>query len=486
MELHTLENNNETNSVLPEGILAPEAHTEGVSKFFLLPQFDSIFFELRYFNKPSPELDKATARLAKELSDMPQGRVFKRNLRCLTYNLNRLRLKHSGMVLVCPDQGPYWSNLGRAINPYGISGMIAKIGKNLASLGYATFKSGYHFEGEGSAYSRIWPTAKLTALFDECSLGDQPLQFDKRDDFVFIGLKDEKGKKLPKYPAYGPKAKRMNGMLLTYNQFLQTASIHLPSQYNGGVDAWGLDYISRIFNNERLDRGGRFYNGFWMQIDSDARAHILINGNTTIELDYKAQHPHMLYALVADKHYDEFHTDKSPYLIHNQDGNPYDEAASKKLLLTALNAKDETSTARAIRNELRLDEKSHKKKGNWDELKKTQQLREFFKAETGNFEALLQDCFTKHEPIKEKLCSGVGLELQYLDSQITEYILRTLTAEGIVCLSVHDSFIVEEQHEERLREVMITAYTEIKLPKALPTITGERSGGAIQTPQTLH
>lgn len=486
MELHTVENYNKPNLDFPEGIFAPTVHAERDGQSFSQPKYDSIFFDLRYFNKPSAELDRATERLARELSDMPQNRVFRKNLRCLTYNLNRLRVKHSGMVLVCPAQSPYWSNLGRARNPYRVSGDIATIGKKLASLGYATFKPGNYFEGESSTYSRIWATAKLTTLFEECALGYQPIKFDKNDDFVFIGLKDEKGIKLPQYAAYGAKAKRMNQMLLAYNQFLQTASIHLPGQYNGGMDKWGFDYVSRVFNSEKLDLGGRFYNAFWMQVDKDARAHILINGNKTVELDYKAQHPHMLYALVQDKHYDDFHTDKSPYLIHDESGKPYDMADSKLLLLTALNAKSEMSAWRAIKKSLKLDAKSHAKNGRWDEWKKVRVRQDFFRTKKGNFETLLQDCFKKHEAIKGELCSGVGLKLQYIDSQITEYVLTTLTQEEIVCLNIHDSFIVEEQYEERLREVMGTAYTEINLAKARPLITGGRSGEAIQTPRTLH
>ncbi len=479
----------DTNAMLsfemPQGILAPEYESTSTQTPAFEAGYDSIFFDLRYFDKPSAALDKVTAKLAAELSGMPQNRVFKKNLRCLAYNLNRLRVRHPGMVLVCPAQSPYWNNLGRALNPHRVSEMVADIGKKLASLGYATFKPGYHFEGEQSEYSRIWPTAKLTSLFDECALGYQPLQISRNDDFVFIGLKDEKRKKLPKYPASGAKAKRMNAMLMDYNRFMQGVSIHLPAAYNGGKDVWGADCIYRVFNGKGLDKGGRFFGGFWMQINGKARAHILINGRKTVELDYKAQHPHMVYALVTGKHYDEVHTDKSPYLIHDQNGHAYDMAASKMLLLTALNAKDEKATALAIRNDLRLKAATHRKMGRLDKLNETNKLRDFFRKDRGNFERLLQDCFKKHEQIKDKLCSGIGIELQFLDSQLTEYILKTLVEEGVACLSVHDSFIVEEQYEERLREVMVQAYKEIKLDKAIPPITGG-SNKYEQAPRMLH
>ena len=488
MELNIFMNNSPDigEIVLPKACSTIAECSQNANADIPAAQYDSIFFDLRYFNKPSAELDRVTSRLSEELAHMSQGRVFRTNLRCLAYNLNRLRTKHPGKVLVCPDQTPYWNNLGRAINPHRISMKVAELSKELKTLGYTSFKPGYHFEGEASAYSRVWPTAKLNTLFEECALGYQPLQISKNDDFVFIGLKNEKGEKLPKYPASGIKAKRMNEMLLSYNQFLQKATIHLPSQGNDGKDVWGADFIYRVFNSKELDRGGRFYGGFWMQENEEERAHILINGNKTVELDYKAQHPHMVYALVTGKHYDEVHADKSPYLIHDEIGNPYDIAASKLLLLTAINAGDDERTWRAIKENLRLDARSHALNRRWDKYKKTKELQEFFRTLRGNFETLLQDCFKKHELIQSKICSGIGIELQYLDSQLTEYILKTLMEEDIVCLSVHDSYIVEEQHEQRLREVMVAAYTEINLPKALPPITGGGSGVTVQAPRTLH
>ncbi|MBV5343104.1 hypothetical protein JZU68_05665, partial [bacterium] len=57
--------------------------------------------------------------------------------------------------------------------------------------------------------------------------------------------------------------------------------------------------------------------------------------------------------------------------------------------------------------------------------------------------------------------SGAGLKLQNLDSQITEAILMRMTDKGIPCLPVHDSYIVPQQYEDRLRDVMMEEYKAV-------------------------
>lgn len=51
---------------------------------------------------------------------------------------------------------------------------------------------------------------------------------------------------------------------------------------------------------------------------------------------------------------------------------------------------------------------------------------------------------------------------------IAEYILNKLTE--IVALCIHDSFIVQKEHETTLREVMQEAYYETGMALSLPTI----------------
>jgi hypothetical protein len=74
---------------------------------------------------------------------------------------------------------------------------------------------------------------------------------------------------------------------------------------------------------------------------------------------------------------------------------------------------------------------------------------------------LLQRVKDRHAPIAGYINSGAGCRLQNLDSQITERILMRMTDMAIPCLPVHDSYIVPEQHEDRLRDVMVGEYKAV-------------------------
>jgi hypothetical protein len=63
-----------------------------------------------------------------------------------------------------------------------------------------------------------------------------------------------------------------------------------------------------------------------------------------------------------------------------------------------------------------------------------------------------------HTPIAQHLFSDVGVTLQNIDSHMMNAILSSLMDQGILGLSVHDSVIVQAQHEELLRDIMINEY----------------------------
>lgn len=69
------------------------------------------------------------------------------------------------------------------------------------------------------------------------------------------------------------------------------------------------------------------------------------------------------------------------------------------------------------------------------------------------------------------LFKGSGIGLQIYESEIAERILKVLTREGICCLSVHDSFIVQEQYRDRLYDVMTDSFKKVMGVTYDPVIT---------------
>jgi len=183
--------------------------------------------------------------------------------------------------------------------------------------------------------------------------------------------------------------------------------------------------VRRIFN-EDFKHGGRFYGAWWMQIGSKWRRYIKINGNSTVEMDYRSLHPTLLYKRVNRP------MPRNPYDIG------FDEkfhAYMKPLFNALLNAKEGQRIGQPYKKSSKKTPYSVDQMGmKWKDL--TEAVMNF------------------HHPIKRYFRTGIGLELQNLDAKIANFILMKFTEERIVCLSIHDSFIVESQHAEKLKALM--------------------------------
>ena len=106
----------------------------------------------------------------------------------------------------------------------------------------------------------------------------------------------------------------MQENLLAINTMYQKAS-HRPSYHGQSIQETVLELLqkkknnrrqrqrldfsrkvlARIFNDSKWGVGGRFYNGWWQEIPSKYRKYITIDEGYTIELDYSALHPHIVY-----------------------------------------------------------------------------------------------------------------------------------------------------------------------------------------------
>jgi hypothetical protein len=183
--------------------------------------------------------------------------------------------------------------------------------------------------------------------------------------------------------------------------------------------------LVRIFSRGSIDKGGRFYRGWWQGIPSIHRPHIRINGKKTIEVDYSGMHLRMLYALCNI----EFPYDKDPYDIGLEawEGK---EDPRRKTIKKAFNA---------ILND---EEGTYKLKAKDETV---------LGLSNDEFHQKLKDT---HPKIYQEIQSDIGLRLQKLDSDIAEDVLLQLTSLSIPCLPVHDSFIVTASNELLLIDLL--------------------------------
>lgn len=200
-----------------------------------------------------------------------------------------------------------------------------------------------------------------------------------------------------------------------------------PDEFGDEDDQrWELDILSRnslyrVFNNGHFTDGGRFYGGWWQGVPSRLRSRLTINGYPTAELDFSNMQIVMLYA-------DEgLELEGDAYEI---EGIP---ATHRKLI---------KRTVFKIINadgRIRAPRKSELPEGwTWREI--------------------IDAVKAKHEPIAHYFGTGEGIRLQKRDADIAESVMLTMMAEGTLVLPIHDSFVVEEGRQDRLREVMVDAY----------------------------
>ncbi len=193
----------------------------------------------------------------------------------------------------------------------------------------------------------------------------------------------------------------------------------------GGIDAWlGQTQLHRIFSNSDFGQGGRFYGANWQLIPDRVlglRRYVRIDGEPTVELDFKSCAARMAYHVLA-----RVEAPADPYLLL-----PVPRTVAKTALNAMLNMGG--SLKRPYRG--------------YDE-------------EAGGmpWPALVEATRSALKPVAAFLGTGVGLVLQRRDSDIAEEVMLHFAQRDIPCLGIHDSFLVASRYAGELRDVMLAAY----------------------------
>ncbi len=258
----------------------------------------------------------------------------------------------------------------------------------------------------------------------------------QRDEIV---LRDRQDKKLINFT----ETKRTitwRANIQAFNSMLQASQFALelsPSEEKALIDRLGhlpdeTDLsLCRIFNGT-FSRGGRFYGPWVMNLPRQYRRRIRINGQPTCELDYSGLHINLLYCMAG----------QNPPL-----GDVYTLAGLdstirpllKAILLISINAKNEASAVRAVMGH-----------------PANAQHRLGYK----EIQALMRDFIQRHDPIRRFFNTGIGINLQFIDSCLAERVLLTLAKKGIVAVPIHDSFVCQAAHEQDLRDAMNQAFID--------------------------
>jgi len=190
--------------------------------------------------------------------------------------------------------------------------------------------------------------------------------------------------------------------------------------------------MRRVFARGSMQKGGRFYGGWWQGIPSLHRPHIRIDGYKTIEVDYSGVAIRIISSIVGRP----LPADIDPYDIGLPGwlgSNDPRRKTVKKNVNALINDEDGVYS-----------------------VNKTDQA--VMGVDAGEFRRLLQKT---HPLICDRLADGIGLHAQYIDSQVAETVMLEMLKDDIVVLPIHDSFRVRAGYAGWLSEVMKAAFRDI-------------------------
>lgn len=196
---------------------------------------------------------------------------------------------------------------------------------------------------------------------------------------------------------------------------------------------------TRIYHGS-MDRGGRFYadGQSWQNLRKTRRSEIQIDGEATIEIDYVAMHPSLVYADAG------MSMPADPYII-----SAWPRKVVKVAFLILLNAGSLRGAIGALSNDEAMKE-ADVVPGTPHAAKVAAQV--------------ISDVKKAHPAITKAFHSDAGAGLMKRDSDMAEKVMLRLLDRGILALAIHDSFIVQQSKAGDLQEVMMAVANDHGLP----------------------
>ena len=191
-------------------------------------------------------------------------------------------------------------------------------------------------------------------------------------------------------------------------------------------------------NTGSFQFGGRTHHLF-MSYPKAKRARILINGQKTVAIDYPASVPNILYKMVTGK---QLHPD-DPYKVS---GVP--RSTAKKFLNIMLNVKGKSSVSKAVNKWLKV-------------LATNAEKRDYQTAveNVGDNAKIMDAVLKRNQPIDKCFFRGkaMGQHYAWLEANLVYEVANYLTQFlGIPCLTVHDEFIIPEDHALGIEDYLYT------------------------------
>jgi hypothetical protein len=224
----------------------------------------------------------------------------------------------------------------------------------------------------------------------------------------------------------------MRKRLADINLRLELADINTSSpltQFDRKPEYQGRKvHLHRVFNRGDFEHGGRFYGGWWQNIRASARRRITIDGQRTVEADFRGFNPSVLLAeaglLIPDDPYALIVGTSAPKELRDH---------AKGTLAALLNAK----------------------------YGRTEEPRKFNDARWGmSAKEFRSRVFEAFPMVKNMLGTDKGMKLQRQESELAETIMLHFVRQGHTILPIHDAFMVQIELESELLAVMENTFKQ--------------------------
>lgn len=260
-----------------------------------------------------------------------------------------------------------------------------------------------------------------------------------------IQMRDESKKVIEK--PLGREEKRLLKILDSYNFSSRKFVITVGETY------YDIQ-LRKVFNNSSWKQGGRSYvTGEGSTIMKKTfRKDIRIDGNPTVEIDFKALHPSIIAELQGYKLPEFF----DPYGIH-LDG--YDRktlrSIAKIAFMCIFNSKNLMQATAAVSKELRdlRDEDGNHIPTQWK--------KESLVPQVIQVKEILQELAMHNIYAQDWVFSGKGILLQNTDSKIMDTVIQQFLDVDEFMIPIHDSIVVEERLKDFAINAMQIAYKQI-------------------------
>lgn len=260
-----------------------------------------------------------------------------------------------------------------------------------------------------------------------------------------IQMRDENKKVIEK--SLGREEKRLIKVLDSYNFSSRKFVITVGETY------YDIQ-LRKVFNNSSWKQGGRSYvTGEGSGIMKRSfRKDIRIDGNPTVEIDFKSLHPSMIAEFQGYKLPDGF----DPYGIQLEG---YDKktlrSIAKIAFMCIFNSKNLTQATAAVSQELRdlRDDDGKHVPTQWKEQGLVPPVIQV--------KLILQELAMHNIYAQDWVFSGKGIFLQNTDSKIMDLVIQQFLDVDEFMIPVHDSVVVEERLKDFAINAMQVAYKQV-------------------------